>query len=462
MSNKYRVGTYLVGGTLRDFLLRVPPRLDYDIVLVNGVAGGFSQALSEAVGGSLFPLDRSADIYRIVKKTGRGLVRIDISPCRGRSITDDLKLRDFSINAMAVSVADLFGSGNPELIDPFGGRKDLEAGLLRVVTGHVFDDDPLRSLRAVRFAARYDMRLEQGVKDLIRKRAVLIERVSRERIRDELFMILSCRSAAKSFRLLADLNILGNILPETRDWGKVGSLGEYDLMTHAIKTLNEAESLIDGVSALMPSIEERIREHFDEKMGNIAKRELFLFTAFLHDIGKPATVIYDGDRLRFLNHDLAGAWMAGEVAVGLRLSRKVQDMLHTVIRYHHRAFNLKRIKKMSNRIRDHFFRDLGADNGVDALLLALSDARATRGCEDSKLASLVKDMVLYRYSGFPLKKMKPLLNGRDVMEIFGIPQGEMIGRALDVLARAEVSGCVYTREEALEFLKGWFRRKGAC
>jgi tRNA nucleotidyltransferase/poly(A) polymerase len=193
---------WVVGGAVRDELLGHPV-IDLDIALADPRAA--AHAYAKRSGGAPFPLSDRHGAWRVALDGGR---TVDFTPLRGR-IEDDLATRDFTVNAIAVPLA------GGEAVDPFGGRRDLVERVLRRVSGGVFEDDPLRLLRAVRLVDQFGFTLEEETATLIRASAHLVDRPSGERIVAELEQL-----SAGGFRLLDELGLLaplGGSVAELQD-----------------------------------------------------------------------------------------------------------------------------------------------------------------------------------------------------------------------------------------------------
>ena len=193
---------WIVGGAVRDELLGRPV-LDLDIALAD--PRGAAHVYAKQSGGAAFPLSDRHGAWRVALDGGR---TVDFTPLRG-TIADDLATRDFTVNSIAVPLA------GGQAVDPFGGRRDLDELVLRVVSESVFEDDPLRLLRAVRFVDQFGFTLDEATAGLIRAAAHLVARPSGERIVAELEQL-----SALGFRLLDELGLLaplGGSVAQLRD-----------------------------------------------------------------------------------------------------------------------------------------------------------------------------------------------------------------------------------------------------
>ncbi|MBI3753042.1 MAG: CCA tRNA nucleotidyltransferase [Deltaproteobacteria bacterium] len=462
-ANAVEVKAYLVGGVLRNLVLSEPLGFDYDIAL-NGMAGGAANFLARMLKGSAFLLDKEHGAYRVVVKTGCGrcphptlhppCFNIDLSPYKGKDIFEDLKNRDFTINAMALDISALFTESEVELLDNFNGQTDAKKKTIRMVQPAVFDDDPLRLLRAVRLSAQYNLVIEQETERVLKAKANLLTKSAWERIRDEFFAILSCPDSAIYMKMLYELGLLRAILPEIKVWEY---LSGYDLLAHLLKTLEHGERLCNNLRNFAPEFADDIENEFQMALGNVAIRGLLKLALFFHDAGKPATMKMEEERIRFIGHEVEGEIISRRLGRRLKLSRSAVSFIARLVRNHHRVFNLASLEKITDRSKAHLFRAAGKSEGLFLLLLALADARATRGGEDPELAMLVKDLISFYYKVYAVKKPKPLLNGDEVMKIFNVPEGIMVGRILRKLSEAEGAGMIKNKRGAVKFIKSWLK-----
>lgn len=442
---------YLVGGLLRDLALNRGSAKDYDFV-VSGMAGEVAGLAAGRLGGSFFLLDRLSGAYRAVIKRGAAVVTLDFSLMRGSSIEDDLKARDFTVNAMAADLS-AFSQGRAVVIDPSNGLADASASVLRAVGEGAFVEDPLRCVRAVRLSHCCGIEIEPATMALARAAAGLLKATAAERIREELIQIFECRRSANAISRLYELGIMDVIAPVLSGWKNVEG---YDLLGHSLATLNEADRLLDELSAgTFISHHEELRAFIARRIGPIGMDVFFRVCAFLHDIGKPLAIDRESGRLRFIGHDSAGAQLAKDMLLGLRFSKAFSTALSGVIKNHHRAFMLFLLPERSARARAHFFRASGGSSGVTLLLLALADARATSGRRDPALEALVSEMLGFYYSVYLKKKPRPILTGKEIMKIFSLAEGKAVGEALRAVSRGVEEGAIKTRKDAVSYLSRW-------
>ncbi len=445
-----RAGLYLVGGALRNIALGAPFAPDYDFSY-EGETMALAAALASFLGGSFFPLDEEAGAWRVLSKDG---VTVDFTPTAEGGILDDLSMRDLTVNALALPVRDFF-SGEKSVIDPFDGLGDAVAALLRNVSNTVFDDDPVRLMRAIRLSTQYGLKIEGQTWELLSRKAPLITRTSPERSRDELVLLMSCPDSSEGAALLFSSGIMEVLVPETKGWSDVSG---YDLTSHSLRVLKEADKLLGGISEdTFPGVSERLGEYL-KRPGPVPNGALFRLAALFHDFGKAYTLTREG-KLRFIGHDSVGAKKIPGVMERLRFSRKNAADLALLVKNHHRLFMLASLKEKSFRAKSHFFRAVGGESGLMLLCLALCDARATRGGEDPELYQAVLEMMRFYYGVYIVEKPAPLMTGRQVMETFRVPEGPLVGEILRKMNEGVEAGLVRNRKEAAAFVRKWLREK---
>ena len=448
------VKAYLVGGALRNLVLSRPLGFDYDIALDRKVMD-MANLLGTRLKGSPFLLDKVHGSYRITVKQESGIFNIDLSPYNAKDILEDLNNRDFTINAMAVDINALFRNRDVDLIDIFSGQTDAENKIIREIKPEIFDDDPLRLLRAVRLSAQYGLIIDKETERRIKTKAELLTASSWERIRDEFFFILECPQSVNYLKGLYELSLLHEIIPEIRGWN---DLAGYNLAYHAFKTLEQGEGLVNNLKAFVPEFAGSIDNSFQMLIGNVSKKGLFKLALFIHDAGKPATIKQEGERMRFIGHEVEGEGAGKRIGRRLKLSRAAVAFIARLIRNHHRVFNLASLEILTDRSKAHLFRAMGGraagdSDGLFLLLLSLADARATRGGDDPEFVSFVKSLIDFYYKIYAVKRPRPILNGNEVMEIFGVPEGAVVGRLLRKLAEAEGGGIIKNKRDAVKFIK---------
>ncbi len=451
------VEAFLVGGALRDLLLSRHALDDLDLALPSR-ALETAQTLAARMGGRYVCLDAARGAARVVLTAEEGQAQIDLTDFRGPTLEADLRGRDLTINALAVSVRRLAEAGEAPVLDPTGGLEDLGKRRIRLASPGVISSDPVRAVRAIRLALTLGFQLDPAVSRAARAVASRLSEVAPERVRDELAGILRLPRAAAGLRDLDRLGLLAAVLPEG---GPMKSTFQpaphrFSVWEHSLRAVEAVDQLLAELGELAPYHAE-LATHLGEPLGDgFTRREVLKLTALLHDVAKPRCRQEVEGRIRFIGHDAVGAAMAREIAQRLRLSSAATAVLERLVRQHLRPMHLAQVPAISRRARYRFFRDLGSE-ARDLLLLTLADAAAVRGVSPIAVwrgpnGQLVADLLLGWEEDRQQVAVPPLLRGEDVMAAFGLTPGPEVGRLLALAREAQDLGQARTHEEALAYL----------
>jgi len=323
----------------------------------------------------------------------------------------------------------------------------------------VLDDDPLRLLRGVRFAATLGFSIEEATARCIRDRADLVVRPSAERIRDELFQILSVPGAGGHLLLMESLGLLGKLLPELgplKDFAP-GKHHLYDIFTHSLRSADYVDSVLGNLPALSPEHAGTVLAHLGQELEQFVTRGAALrFACLLHDSAKAETYSRDDDGdIHFFGHDTIGADKALLICRRFRLSSDTSSTVSRLIRHHMRPLNLAAPGGPSKRALYRYCRDL-KDAVPESIVLSLADAKATsevmppEGFTDTqKIAGQILD---YYYGKFLKTEAKPFVTGKDLIAR-GMKAGPKFREILDDIKERQAEGTLKDRQEALEYLK---------
>ena len=458
------IEAYLVGGLVRDVLLG---RKTADIDLaVSADALDVAAKVALALGGRYVLLDRENGIGRVVLGDKTCL---DLSTFEG-DIARDLARRDFTINALAVNLHRMMeGTADIELIDPFKGREDLRRGVLRTVAENVFNADAARLLRAVRIAAELDFKIDGLTEILIQHDAPLIANVAGERVREELLRILAVPNGGQSVFYLDKLGLLTIIFPELAATKGVEQPKEHHwpVFEHSLQTVAAVDFILrqgkweyagkDVLGSVpWPAV---VQQHFTEEVSHgSTRRSLLKLAGLLHDIAKPQTKAVESDgKIRFLGHAPDGAAVVAGILERLRFSAKEIKLVETEIKHHMRPTQLSQEGLPTRRAMYRYFRDTG-DAGIDILYLSLADHLAARGPELvpegwREHTSVVEYVLVQRFEQESIAHPTKLLDGNDLIAVFGLGPGAELGTILEAVREAQAAGEINTRDEALEYIK---------
>ena len=459
------IDCYLVGGFVRDGLIG---RTNNDIDLaVNGDALDISSQVAQNFAGRMIPLDEVNQVARVIFPQAKSRWHLDFASLRG-SIEEDLRYRDFTINSIAVRLAEAKVEwAQVELIDPLNGYHDLRQRTIRAVSDDSFRQDPARLLRAIRLSAALDFSIEPGTETLIQRDGELIVNVAGERLRDELCYILDTNRAYSSLCHLDKLGLLAYLMPELTGAKGVSQPKEHywDVFDHSLETVacielllrERATGAIDRILALAPWSDELADYFSREVSGGRTRRCLLKLSALLHDIAKPATkTIEESGKMRFLGHAKEGAGMATPIMERFKFSNRETKMVQLMIEHHLRPGYLLSEDMPSRRAIYKYFRDT-AETGIDTLFLGLADHLAARGptlnLDEWRKHAETTGYILSKWFEEQSIIVPPrLIDGHILMQKFGLTPGARIGELLEMVREAQASGEINTAEEALDFV----------
>jgi poly(A) polymerase len=447
---------WIVGGALRDELLERPVR-DVDVA-VAGDPAPVARALAADLRGPMFRLSEAFGAWRIIDRAG-GRV-FDVSPLQADTIEEDLARRDFTVNAMARAVAverlgvEALPSG--ELIDPLGGRADVEARVLRVLGHEAYERDPLRALRLARLAAELGFEPDRETERLTAAAAPRVGEAAGERVFGELRRLVIADGVLWGLGLADRLGLLGAVLPELADLHDVeqSQYHHLDVFDHTVAVLSEQIRLEGRLDELFGPDAARLERVLQEPLADeLTRAQSLRLGALVHDIGKPATreVRPDG-RVTFIGHDRLGERMVRTVSRRLRTSERLARFLEGLTRHHLVLGFLVHERPLDRRqVYEYLARTSPVE--VEVTLLSCADRLATRGrrAEEATEAHLELARELMR-AALDWRKHGPPsvpIRGDELATELGMEPGPELGRLLAELAEAAYAGEVTTRDEAI-------------
>lgn len=478
---------YLVGGSLRNSLLK-KVSYDLDIAMPRELVVKKAKIIAKSLKAACFILDEDMLTYRIVSK--KHSIQVDISAIMGKDINEDIKRRDFTVNAFAYPIAKkptiniLKGGGftisnikKPYLIAPKTAFKDLKSKNIKINCKTAFIDDPLRMLRLFRISAELGFKISPSAIKKVKENARLIHKSSQERVKDELVKLLSYTNSYEILKLMDKADLLTTLFMDLESQKGCAQCyyGKGGVLEHTLSTVKGMDYFAKNFASIYPKHKVKIKKYLEEG----ENFSLLKLAAILHDIEKPSTARVIGDRLRFFLHEEKGAKKAMHLLIQLRFSKNNVRLITKIIKEHLRPSNLAANETITDKAMYRFFRDLHPYE-LPLLILCWADYASyvsekdiKRICkkltmpmitvaEGKKYGSFGKTLRHMQFMGILLNKFfdtkkqilkKPLLDGSEVMDLLKIPPSNKVGKILEALKIAEYEGKIKTRTDAKKFIK---------
>ena len=427
---------YLIGGYVRDLLLQRPSK-DIDVVVVGSgidMAKAVAQKLGKNTHVSIFKTYGTAQVknrqyeLEFVGARRESYQQESRNPIvEDGTLEEDQNRRDFTINALAICLNKArFG----ELIDPFGGISDLEQKILRTPLNPdiTFSDDPLRMLRAIRFATQLDFRIADDTLDAITRNSQRITIITKERVLDELNKIMAAPKPSIGFRLLDKCELLPIVFPEMaalKGVEKRGNRAHKDNFDHTLKVLDNLASKSD---------------------------DLWLrWSALLHDIGKPATKLWDEQQgWTFRNHNFVGSKMVPSIFKRLKLPLgDPMKFVQKMVLLHMRPIVLSESEVTDSAVRRLLFE---AGDDIDALMTLCESDITSNNMEKVKRFSQNFQLVRVKLKEIEekdrVRNFQPPVNGEEIMRLFGLEPCGVIGELKVQIKDAILDGVIPNEHDA--------------
>ncbi len=451
MADKSGISCYLVGGYVRDVIMQ-RPCADIDIMVI-GDPVLFAKAVRDELNGRNFVLFERFRTAQLELSDPMGTFKVELVGARKESynsdsrkpvtligtLDDDLSRRDFTINSLALV---LNSEGRNQIIDHFHGIDDLNACILRTPLDpmQTFSDDPLRMMRAARFAAQLDFTLLPEVIEAMKSMHERIGIVSIERVSQELFKIMLSPRPSKGLIILHETGVLKEIMPEVSAMAgieQVDGLGHKDTLFHTFQVIDN----------LAPHSE------------NLWLR----MAALLHDIAKPATKRFSKSAgWTFHGHDAVGTRIVAKIFRQMRWPLDPLDYVQKMVRLHHRPIPLSKEEISDSAIRRLMF-DAGEDL-QDLMNLCRADVTSKNPKKVSRIMSNfnhVEEKIGEVGEKDQLAKWRPPLSGEDIMATLNLTEGKMVGMIKKRMENAVIDGLIpYDRDAALNYIRQIYRELG--
>jgi tRNA nucleotidyltransferase/poly(A) polymerase len=443
---------YLVGGTVRNLIMDSVPK-DIDLVCKN--AKDYATSIAKQKNAALLRMEKKPDepCYRVVDREHTDNF-LDIAEMRGEDIYEDLQQRDFTINAVAIEVLENGTLG--KTVDPLKGIQDIRNGIIRIASEKSLVSDPLRILRAFRFAATLGFAIDHTTWKEMKRTVSLVETVSVERIAAELFFILRSSRSALYFRKMDEIGLLEVLFPEILPMKSCDQNGYHHLNVwdHSLLVLENTEEIINNLVEIFG----KWSTHIVENLSMHDRLPLLKLAALLHDSGKPMTQGQNektGKRT-FYGHDKEGTKIVDTIAKKFKMSNQNRELLSLFVAEH-----LQVLAIMSEGIRStgsmRWFRKM-KDDSIPIIILGMADVLSSHGADSSIsyrenfIGQAKQSMNIYYAKTKVIIERPNLINGYDLIAL-GMKPGPEMGRILEQVRNAQDTGVVSTREEALSFVK---------
>lgn len=438
-----RIGpVYLVGGSVRDSVLNRRSS-DHDFV-VPGNVRTFAEKVAKGLGVRLIELGKDSEaICRVVS----GDEILDFSPMEGNCIEEDLKRRDFTVNGLGYDLR------TKRLIDPVKAMDDIKSRTIRLISKDAVVADPLRMIRAFRFAAVLGFDIAPETLAVIGKKSALIGQSAGERISIELFKMMEVKRSFYHLKQMSDSGLLTNIIPELEPCRECfqNEIHARDVFEHTMATYDEMETALINHAVLWPryasSISSYLRAH--------DRRVLLKLATLFHDLGKPGTRSVDSTgKVRFLGHEDEGADIVQDICARLRMSGKNRSYITLIVQKHLQPLFLFDAHQRDSLTSKGIIRFAGKyrDDIIGLLIHSVADQRAKAGLGSEFLSDFIKfsaGVLSMYFSGLKPKIAAPrLINGHELMESFNLKPSELIGRLLQTVEDARLNGDIETKKEA--------------
>ncbi|MEN3013980.1 MAG: HD domain-containing protein [Endomicrobiia bacterium] len=471
---------FVVGGILRDLfiyknLFKTKNQLDIDIAVKNLSV----EKLKEIILKNSLPfvvLDEENLVFRTVIKETNFFINLDFT--NYENLQEDIQRRDFTINTLYLKLSHFIrflSSFNTKILfsnleDPLNAKKDIKDKVLKVVKEDVFLKDPLRIIRVARFYV-LGFKPHKKINLLIKKTKVFLKQVAKERILEEIKKIFNNESY-KVLEWMDKNGILEEIFPDIKIIKEKGKNTQFKkfyfhpegLWQHVKLTYRSIEKILLNIKKYYPC-------HHKEIFSAIRGKEYILkFISLLHDIAKPLVAKKIKGKVRFFHHEIKSYEISEKILRELKLSNDDISVILNVIKHHMRIGNLCVNKdNLTQRAYLRLFKDVG-DNIYFLLVFSLADRISYESIPVKERRKYFKNFsslkefinfenkILDIYKDYKAKLTLPkLLNGYDIMNIFKIPQGPLVGKLLNLIKEAQILGKISTRKQAISLIQKFLK-----
>jgi tRNA nucleotidyltransferase/poly(A) polymerase len=438
IADKHKVQLYVIGGYVRDILLGIETQ-DTDFAVLKGKSA-FYKELEKQLHHHVITFRKKGIINRRILAGERVFDFVDASK---KGLNNEISRRDFTINSISYFL------NKKKLSDPQNGIQDLKRKIIRRNKKSVFRSDPLRMMRAIRLICEKDgFTIDEETLHQIKSSPENINKVSKERVKEELDKVLLTSRGSKGISILYETGILKHLIPEItplEDFAQ-GSRHRYDALQHTLKALFHADDF--------PKICKQLGLKYSLTDNQVL---LLKYSLLFHDIAKPQTFSKDeSGNVHFYHHERVSSLVASRIMKRLKFSKRFIHDVKVLIELHLRPHLLAETK-VTDKALLRLVRESAEMTEIMALH-ALADALATEGKSTSpkitRLKKLLKKL-LEKYDDMKIQISAPakLISGDDVMNILGYTQGPQVGKVLKKIEDLHLSGAISSREEALKYIR---------
>ena len=455
------VSLYLVGGCVRDLLLKRPVN-DLDFAL-EGDALSFARDFAGLLGAAFVTLEEQLPTARVVIRESD--FALDFAQFRGGAVEEDLRLRDLTINAIGIELASLAAQSLVQLVDPCNGLSDLRSEQLRFPSEQVVLDDPLRLLRVYRFAAQLGFTIPDETVHLISRHRNLLYQVestkvpraavASERVRDELIKILDTAHAAECLHQMDENRILSQVFPEIESMRGVRQDDSHhlDLWEQSLLSLEMFEE--QSAPATLASYHREIEDYLDTNLVSGLKRETVLKLALiLLNIKKPVAKEVDSrGEVPSDKDENVEIEIALHIVKRLRLGGKAAKLMSCLLRHHAHFGEMLKIGSSRGRV-NRLLKAVGKD-WLAVLLVSYAQVRVSRRnlrtpLEESSAEQVMREIAdRYFLEILPMMAQERLITGDAIMDGLNLKPGPLIGEILEQVEALQFDERIHTPEEAL-------------
>jgi poly(A) polymerase len=439
-------GAFIVGGSIRDMLCDRWPT-DYDVAVL-GDAQEFARRVAGNTNGRLVKIGKPGRM--ILRVIGERNV-IDISEIKAGSIEQDLRARDFTINAMAYELS------SRRLIDPLEAQQDLKDKTIRMLSENCFSRDPVRLLRAFRMAAAFQFKIESRTKTSIKKQAALIRLSAKERVREEFIKFLQCIRSHPYLCQMIDTGLLDYILPELAALTQCrqNRFHQHNALEHTLNAFYHLEQLLETDLRRLQNRHRPLADQISAKQVPLLKLSMLL-----HDIGKPGVQAAGSDGcFHFYDHERRGAKMAAAICKRLKFSNRDAGTIYFLVRHHMRPLYLfvaLQKQNASRRAVSRFFMKCAA-NIPELLILAAADMLGKENQQSAQepiFLDFIKQLLVDFETDYqPKNAAPPLITGYDLINEFGLKPSPLFKKILNHVKEERLARNQMTRQEALDLVQ---------